>query len=216
MINVKKITLATLASLLIALCAFVLMACASTNQNAQSNSTDNQAIDVNASSQTENLSDLTLGGDTLVAYFSATGNTADIAYLLAEELDADIFAIEPLIPYTQDDLNYMNSQSRASMESRGQSVPEIGPSLGNMEKYDVIYLGYPIWFGNAPAIINEFLKSYELEGKTIVPFCTSASVGIAQSVDNLSAEFPDATWEHGHRFAAGDTDISPLLDYEWL
>lgn len=210
--NFKKLTLVSLVSLLIALCAFALMACAPTNQNAQNNSANNQAADANTQSQAEDLSDLTIGGDTLVAYFSATGNTADIAYLLAEELDADLFAIEPLIPYTQDDLDYKNSQSRAAMESRGQAVPEIGPSLGNMEKYDVIYLGYPIWFGNAPAIINEFLKSYEFEGKTIVPFCTSASTGIAQSVDNLSAEFPDITWAHGYRFAPGDTDISPLLD----
>ena len=148
----------------------------------------------------------TSGGEQkiLIAYFSATNNTKNIANYLNEILDADLYEIVPKTPYTSDDLNYNDSSSRSSQEMNDPDArPAISGSVDNMEQYDVIFLGYPIWWGEAPRIINTFLESYDFSGKTIVPFCTSGSSGIGSSAANLHSLTNGATWLDGRRFGGG-------------
>ena len=141
---------------------------------------------------------------TLVAYFSATGNTEGIAQHLQAILDADLYEIVPAEPYSDDDLNYNVSDCRANQEQNDPDArPAIDGSVDNMEDYDVIFLGYPIWWGEAPRIISTFLESYDFSGKTIVPFCTSASSGMGGSAENLAALAADTAWLEGARFNPG-------------
>lgn len=144
------------------------------------------------------------GGKILIAYFSATNNTESIANHLDAILDADLYEIVPETPYTSDDLNYNDSSSRSSREMDDPDArPAISGSVENMEQYDVIFLGYPIWWGEAPRIINTFLESYDLSGKTIAPFCTSASSGLGSSASNLHNLASNAAWLSGQRFSGG-------------
>lgn len=139
----------------------------------------------------------------LIAYFSATNNTEGVANHLKAILDADLYEIVPETPYTSADLNY-NTDCRANREQNDASArPAIAGSVSNMEQYDVIFLGYPIWWGQAPKIIYTFLESYDLGGKTIVPFCTSGSSGIGSSASNLHNLAGNATWLNGQRFGGG-------------
>ena len=143
---------------------------------------------------------------TLVAYFSATGNTEEIAQHLQTILGASLYEIIPAKPYSDDDLDYNASDCRANQEQNDPSVrPAIDGSVENMDSYDVILLGYPIWWGEAPRIISTFLESYDFTGKTIVPFCTSGSSGIGGSAEHLTVLAADATWREGARFNPGVT-----------
>ena len=113
---------------------------------------------------------------TLVAYFSCSGVTRLVAEELADVADADIYEIEPEIPYTQADLDWRNKQSRSSLEMNDQSSrPAIAGKIADMDKYDVVFVGFPIWWYVAPTIINAFLESYDFSGKTVIPFATSGS-----------------------------------------
>lgn len=138
----------------------------------------------------------------LVAYFSATGNTENIARHIQTVLDADLYEIVPEEPYTDDDLNYSSDDCRASREQNDPDArPAIVGTLDHPENYTVVFLGYPIWWGQAPKIIHTFLESYDFGGVTIVPFCTSGSSGIGSSAENLHTLAPDANWLPGQRFA---------------
>jgi flavodoxin len=142
----------------------------------------------------------------LVVYFSCTGTTKRLAEYAADILVADIHEIVPETPYTSADLNYNNNSSRASREQNDASArPAIKNGVENMEKYDVILLGYPIWWGQAPKIIYTFLETYDFSGKTIVPFCTSGSSGIGTSDTNLRALAPGISWMSGRRFSGSET-----------
>ncbi|MDE6259382.1 MAG: NAD(P)H-dependent oxidoreductase [Oscillospiraceae bacterium] len=154
------------------------------------------------------------GKKILIAYFSATNNTEHIANLLSEILDADLYEITPETPYTSADLNY-NTDCRANREQNDPTArPAISGSVDNMEQYDVIFLGYPIWWGEAPRIINTFLESYDLSGKTIAPFCTSASSPLGSSARNLQGLAGNAAWLEGHRFSGGasSADVQSWVD----
>lgn len=150
----------------------------------------------------------------LVVYFSATGTTKPLAEYAAEILNADLYEIVPENPYTEEDLAYYTN-GRADQEQNDSSArPAISGSVENMEGYDTIILGYPIWHGQAPRIISTFLESYDFSGKTIVPFCTSHRSGIGSSADNLHALCSDSVnWLGGRRFEAGTT--KETLE-EWL
>lgn len=142
----------------------------------------------------------------LVAYFSATGTTRPLANYISEITGADIYEITAAEPYTAEDLDYTNSNSRTSKERYDSTVrPAISGAVKNMADYDVIFLGYPIWHGQSPKIISTFLESYDFSGKTIIPFCTSASSGIGSSATNLHSLAPNASWLSGRRFSAGTT-----------
>jgi len=153
---------------------------------------------------------LSEGSKVLIAYFSATNNTKGVANHLNAILDADLYEITPEQPYTSADLNYSDSSTRATTEQNNPNArPSISGSVDNMEQYDVIFLGYPIWWGQAPKIISTFLESYNLAGKTIVPFCTSGSSGIGSSTINLHSLASSATWLDGNRFS-GNADRSTV------
>ena len=123
---------------------------------------------------------------TLVAYFSATGTTAQAAKLLAKAAGADLYEIRPAVPYTKADLNWMDDKSRSSLELRDPSSrPAIAGRAENMDAYDRIFLGFPIWWYVAPALINSFLESYDFSGKTIILFATSGGSGFGKTVEGL-------------------------------
>ncbi len=154
------------------------------------------------------------GKKILIAYFSATNTTEGIANHLNEILDADIYEIVPETPYTAEDLDY-NTDCRANREQNDSSArPAISGSVEDMEQYDVIFLGYPIWWGQAPKIISTFLESYDLSGKTIVPFCTSGSSPLGSSAENLQALTDGVTWLAGQRFSGGASasDVQAWVD----
>ena len=155
------------------------------------------------------------GKKILIAYFSATNNTEGIANHLDSILDADLYEIVPETPYTEADLDWHDSSSRTTLEMNDAAArPAISGSVENMEQYDVIFLGYPIWWGQAPKIMYTFLESYDLNGKTIVPFCTSGSSGVGSSATNLQEVAQDAEWLEGHRFSGGasESDVQTWLD----
>lgn len=128
----------------------------------------------------------------LVAYFSATGTTKKAAERLAQALQADIFEIKPATPYTKADLNWLNPLSRSSKEMKKKIKPEIIAEPINPSEYDIIFIGYPVWWYIAPTIINSFLESYDFSGKKIVLFATSGGSGFGKSVANLQPSAPSA------------------------
>lgn len=142
----------------------------------------------------------------LVVYFSATGTTEPLAEYAAEILNADLYEIVPEDPYTEADLAYYTN-GRADQEQNDPTArPAISGEIENMEEYDTIVLGYPIWHGQAPRIISTFLESYDFSQKTMIPFCTSHSSGIGSSADNLHELCSDSVnWLEGKRFEAGTT-----------
>ena len=137
-------------------------------------------------------------GKTLVAYFSASGVTKKLAQTLADAIGADLFAIEPKVPYTRADLNWMDKQSRSTIEMQNPaSRPEIAGTCANIADYDTVFVGFPIWWYVAPTIVNTFLESCDLTGKTVVPFATSGGSGMGRTVDELRKLCPNANWKAG-------------------
>lgn len=129
----------------------------------------------------------------LVAYFSASGNTARLAKDLAKAAEADLYEIRPAVPYTSADLNWQNKQSRSSVEmSDHSSRPELADKSADIAAYDTIYVGFPVWWYIAPTIINSFLESYDFSGKKIILFATSGGSGFGKAVQNLKNSAPDA------------------------
>lgn len=150
----------------------------------------------------------------LVAYFSATNTTEGVAKRLANGIDADLYEIVPEVPYTSADLNYNNSDSRANKEMNDPNArPAISGSVENMDQYDIVFIGYPIWWGQAPKIMCTFMESYDFSGKTIVPFCTSGSSGIGSSATNLEPLTNGAVWLPGRRFS-GSASQNTIM--EWV
>lgn len=134
----------------------------------------------------------------LVAYFSASGVTKSAAEHLAKAAGADLFEIKPAVPYTRADLDWTNKKSRSSVEMNNPgSRPEIAERLSNMEDYDTVFIGYPIWWYVAPTIINTFVESYDFSGKTIIPFATSGGSGMGKTIEVLKPLCPGANWEKG-------------------
>lgn len=150
----------------------------------------------------------------LIAYFSATDTTKQVAEQVADILKADLYEIIPEVPYTEDDLAYYTG-GRADQEQDNPGVrPSILGEVEAMNQYDTILLGYPIWHGQAPRIISTFLESYDFSGKTIIPFCTSHSSGMGSSASNLHALCSEQTlWVEGRRFSV-DTTKDEIK--EWL
>ena len=156
----------------------------------------------------------------LVTFFSCTGNTRAIATHITDALNthsdiANLHEIKPVVPYTSEDLNWRDNKSRSSIENADPSSrPAILGNILNMENYDIIFLGYPSWWGQAPKIIYSFMESYDFSNKTIVPFCTSGSSPIGSSATNLHRlSSASTTWLPGFRFAANASRSSIVT---WL
>jgi len=135
---------------------------------------------------------------TLVAYFSASGVTKGVAQQLAEVTGADLHEIKPEQPYTEADLDWHNKQSRSSVEMQDKSSrPAITGKLENMADYEVIYVGFPIWWYTCPTIVNTFMEAYDFKGKTVIPFATSGGSNIDKACEDLKAAYPDVNWKEG-------------------
>jgi len=150
----------------------------------------------------------------LVAYFSASGNTAALAEKLAKAAGADLYEIKPAVPYTREDLNWQNKQSRSSVEmSDHSSRPALADTMANAAAYDTIYIGFPVWWYIAPTIINSFLESYDLSGKKIILFATSGGSGFGKTVQNLTLSAPGAQIVEGKvNPSAKDIELLAAMD----
>ena len=142
----------------------------------------------------------------LVAYFSNTNNTAELAQTISQAVGADIYKIKPAIEYTPEDLNWHDKFSRSSVEMNDNDArPEIDGKIENFAQYETIILAYPIWWNTEPRIIDTFLESYDFTGKTIIPVCTSSVSNIENSEVRLKKICPAANWKVGQRFSAQAT-----------
>jgi len=134
----------------------------------------------------------------LVAYFSASGNTRQAAVMLAGVMGADLHEIRPETTYTNADLDWNDPKSRSSLEMKDlSSRPAITGKIGNMAGYDVVFIGFPIWWYTAPTIINTFMESYDFKGKTLIPFATSGGSTIDKSAKDLKQTYPELDWKPG-------------------
>lgn len=209
----QKIT----AVLLVFVLVFSLASCGGNSENNRAAAGENastSAESASAATESETPENDAAEQKILVAYFSATGTTEGVAEQIAEGLSCDLYEITPQDPYTDADLNYSDKNSRTTSEMNDENArPAISGSVSDMAQYDVVFLGYPIWWGEAPKIINTFLESYDFSGKTIVPFCTSGSSEISSSVSALKPLASGATWLEGRRFGGGVSDETVM---EWV
>lgn len=175
----------------------------------EDNSTNNSNNTSNDTVNNEEGGDVTVGSNVLVVYFSAQGHTEEVAQKIANNLNADIFEIEPSDPYTSDDLDWTDDNSRVSREHEDESLRDIeltNTTVPNWNSYDTVLIGYPIWWGIAAWPVDTFVTSNDFMGKTVIPFCTSSSSGIGQSGDLLAEESGTGNWQEGHRFSSNPSD----------
>ena len=202
----------SVASLIAVIFAFVFVVGCSTN-SVSDISSDNINQSEQDASQHDSVSDLSTEsniieqGKSAVVYFSATGNTAEAVQIIAGETGADIFEIVPQEVYTSEDLNYNDDNCRANQEMNDDNArPAIADDLSVVSEYDRIYLGYPIWWGTAPRIIQTFLEEYDLSQATIYIFCTSGGSGVEQSVRDLQSLYPDTNIIEGKCFSSASAE----------
>ena len=202
-------------ALLVLSWVFGLTACASSEKNGKntSDTAGKAQAELQEKEEAGTEPETGSGSHILVAYFSATNNTEGVAQKLADGLGADLYEITPEQPYTDEDLDYGNPNSRSSVEMDDPDArPEISGTVENMEQYDVVLIGYPIWWGEAPRIMSTFIESYDFEGKTLAAFCTSASSGFGSSDSALRTAADKAAWLEGRRFSAGASEEEVM---EW-
>lgn len=152
----------------------------------------------NQSAETDGNADSVKNSKVLVAYFSASGVTAGVAKQLAEVTGGELYQIQPEQPYTDADLDWRDKQSRSTLEMQDKtSRPAIINKLDSISHYDVVYVGFPIWWGTAPTIVNTFMESYDFSGKTVTLFATSGGSGIEQADKDFSEAYPNVNWKEG-------------------
>lgn len=182
-----------------------------TNTESNKNSSDSSQTD-NGNNPSDNDSSDT--AKVLVAYFSATNTTEGVAKTIADSLGADLYEITPEQPYSAADLDYHDDKSRSTIEMNDPNArPVISGSVENMDQYDIVFIGYPIWWGQAPRILSTFVESCSFSGKTVVPFCTSGGSGMGSSAKNLEGLTSGATWLSGTRLNGGASRSSIV---EWI
>ena len=188
-----------------------------TSSNTSSNSSSAASSAAQASeSQTESESSSSSDANTLVVYFSATGNTEQAANYIADLTGGDLFELEPADPYTSDDLNWTDENSRVVREHDNpdqREVELVQDTVDNWDSYDTVYLGYPIWWGIAAWPVDTFVQANDFTGKTVIPFCTSSSSGLGESGEQLARLAGTGDWQEGMRFSSGVTEEEVQ---EWL
>ncbi len=198
--------------LLAALMILSLTACGSKKNNTPAQTPSNDTPAESTPSETPDdatvgdSDNTTSGGKVLVVYYSASGNTKRVAEDIAEAADGDLFEITPTEPYTSDDLNWTNSDSRVSREHDDESlrdVPLTTTEVENWDDYDTVFIGYPIWWGIAAWPVDTFVKNNDFTGKTVIPFATSSSSGMGQSGTLLEEMAGTGDWQDGQRFSSG-------------
>ena len=166
-----------------------------------------EAQDISSELSTESTAVPQTSKDVLVVYFSATGTTKGVAEKIAGITGADIYEIKAAQEYSDADLDWNDPDSRSTLEQNDPSVrPEIGSESISLDGYSTIYIGYPIWWGEEPRIMDTFVESYNFDGITMIPFCTSSSSGIGMSGKNLADNAQSGQWLDGNRFGAGASE----------
>lgn len=151
-----------------------------------------------ACAQNKGRNDMQTESKTLIVYFSATGNTAQAARMIADATKGTLYEIVPQQPYTSADLNWNNKQSRSSQEMNNpQARPKLKEGKAAVGTTDVVFIGYPIWWNQAPRVVNTFIESYDLKGKRLIPFATSGGSSITNSVKELKRTYPALQWDDG-------------------
>ena len=189
----------------------------SASQEEQQNQNNVSAQEDTQTEETNTEETDTAEGKTLVAYYSATGNTKAVAEMIAEALGADTFEITPAEPYTSEDLNWTDDSSRVSQEYSDPSLRTVeltADTVENWESYDTVFIGYPIWWGIAAWPVDGFVSANDFTGKTVIPFCTSSSSGLGESGQLLEELAGSGDWQEGQRFRSGadEADVSKWLE----
>lgn len=212
----KKIVISLIAAILVVTIGvgvfFALRNNNDQDKNSGSANGDSSVEDGNSTSSNANN-----GGNMLVVYFSAQGHTEEVANQIASNLGADIFEITPVDAYTSDDLDWTDDNSRVSREHNDESLQNVElttTEVPNWDSYDTVLLGYPIWWGDAAWPVNTFVENNNFDGKTVIPFCTSASSSIGQSDTRLAELAGTGNWQSGHRFSsnASTDEIKQFTD----
>lgn len=192
----KKVIIAIVAILIVAILGIGGYTLLNNNEGKNKNMNNNKAT-------------LSTNSKVLVVYYSASGSTKSVAEKIANNLNADIFEIVPEEIYTSNDLDWTDDDSRVSREHDNESLRDVklkNTKVDNWSNYDTILIGYPIWWGVAAWPVNNFVKDNDFTGKTVIPFCTSASSGLGQSGELLKGIANGGTWLEGHRFSSGASE----------
>lgn len=200
----------------------LLAGCSSNADDTQNAGADNTAAEENQDStaeqsETEESADAATGsGNVLVVYYSATGNTEEVANYIADATGGDLFEVEPAEPYTDADLDWTDEDSRVSREHEDESLRDVelvSTEAENWDSYDTVFIGYPIWWGIAAWPMDTFVENNDFTGKTVIPFCTSSSSGIGDSGSLLADLAGTGDWQDGERFRSGadEADVQ-----EWV
>lgn len=157
------------------------------------------------------------GSNVLVVYYSATGNTEQVAQYIADSTGGDLFELEPVDPYTSDDLNWTDDNSRVSQEHADESLRDVelvADTVDNWDQYDTVFIGYPIWWGIAAWPVDGFVEANDFSGKTVIPFCTSSSSGLGESGQLLADMAGTGDWQEGQRFrsSASQEDVQSWIE----
>lgn len=203
-----------IALLLSLMLVFSLAACGNNPQAAETESATSTPVseetqEPETSEETEAADTESTGGKTLVVYYSASGNTENVSNVIAKTLGADLFELEPVEPYSNDDLNWTNDDSRVTREHENEDerdVELVSATVDNWSEYDTVFIGYPIWWGIAAWPVDEFIETNDFTGKTVIPFATSASSGMGQSGELLAEMAGTGDWQEGQRFRSGATE----------
>ena len=171
---------------------------------------------INQSTETKEETAMDKNTKTLVVYFSAQNHTRNVAAKIAANINADIFEIEPVETYTEEDLSWTSSDSRVSREHNDVSLQNVtlkSVSVPNWDEYETVFLGYPIWWGGSAWPVDSFVKQIDFSNKTIIPFCTSHSSGLGTSDTDLKAKATGGNWQPGHCFSqdAADAEIKDWI-----
>lgn len=186
-----------------------LSGCINNLQDESSNSSTNE-------NKTENTNTTTTDSKTLVVYYSATGNTEEAANLIAQETNGDLFELEPVEPYSDDDLNWSDENSRVVYEhdhEDARNVELVSTTVENWDEYDRVFIGYPLWWQITAWPVNSFVENNDFTGKTVIPFCTSSSDGIGESGQLLADMAGTGNWLEGRRFSSS---VSQDDIQEWI
>ena len=198
----------------------LLAGCGSSSESAEEDSSEQAAQEEtqdDTEETAEGASDAASGsGNVLIAYYSATGNTEEVANVIADAIGGDLFELEPTEPYTDDDLNWSDDNSRVSQEHENKDqrdVELVSTTPENWDSYDTVFIGYPIWWGIAAWPVDSFVESNDFTGKTVIPFATSASSGMGESGQLLEEMAGTGDWQEGQRFRSGadEADVQ-----EWV
>lgn len=203
----KKIIIGIIVVIIITVVGIVLYFLLNNKENENNNLNENTANETTQNNSSEsNNNNVNSNRKILVVYYSATGSTEKVAKQIADNLDAYLFEIVPKDIYTSDDLDWTDDNSRVSKEHDDESLRNVElttTKVDNWDTYDTILIGYPIWWGIAAWPVNTFVASNNFDGKTVIPFCTSASSGLGQSGDLLAEIAGTGDWQEGKRFSSG-------------